>query len=163
MKSEERKRLQELSKEHKAEDGVASAHWAKVAAIEKERKQLLGQVIKEEKLLGDAAFNFQIDSYVQRRSCVLNGPDLRDLKRLETLLRSTPEGHWDHVSLDLGNEAHLSINDGDVYINITHLKDAPKVIEDWGLKVTFKNLEEHKEKLEEDLKMIKVFIKKAKG
>ncbi len=163
MKSEERKRLQELTKENKIVQDANSEHWTKVAAIEKERKQLLGQIIKEEKLLNDAAFNFRIDSYVQQRSCILNGPDEKDFKRLDTLLRSTPEGHWDHVSLDLGSDAHLSINDGEVYINITHLRDVPKVIEEWSLKVTFKNLEEHKAKVEEDLKIIKGFLKKVKN
>ncbi len=164
MNSEEkRNRLVELNKQHKDFEDANSEHWKKMFAIEKERRQLLGEMIKEEKLLSDAVFNFQIDNYVQRRNCILNGPSERDFKKLHTLLRGTPEGNWDHMSLELGNDAHLSINDGEVYINIAHLSNVPKVIAEWSLKVTFKNLEEHKKKIEEDLKMIKGFIKKVTG
>jgi len=159
MKTEMRNRLAEVLKEHKEMDDFASNHWSKVANLETERRQLLSQIIKEEKLLSEATFSFRIDVYIHNRTCALDGPVLREMKGLQQLLKGTPEDNSDYLSLDLG-EGHLSVNDGEVHISINKLEDSQKIIDDWGLKVEYKNLAKHKEKLEEDLKVINTFIRK---
>jgi hypothetical protein len=160
MKTEMRTRLAEVLKEHKEMNDFASNHWNKVASMETERRQLLLQIIKEEKLLSEVTFSFRIDVYIHNRTCVLDGPMMREMKGLQQLLKDTPEDHGDYLSLDLG-DGNLSVNDGEVRISINKLKDVQKIIDDWSLKVEFKNLTTHKEKLVEDLKVVNNFIRKV--
>ena len=162
-KTDIRAKLAEINATHKELDTLSSDHWAKIAKLETERRDLVIQIIKEEKLLSDGIFSFKIESYIQRRSCVLEGPVLREMKKLEQLLNSTPEGGWSTITLDLDKgDSYLTINDNDVFISIQDLANVRKVISDWGLKVEFKNLASHKEKLVKDLKVINNLIKKVK-
>lgn len=158
MKSKERARLSFVLKDIKKMGVFSSAHWEKVTKLEQEQRTLMAQIIKDEKLLSEGIFSFRIDTYVRDRSCALHGPTIyHDMKKLGKLI-----GPTDHFSLDI-DEAYLTVGDGDVYINIHKLKDVQKVIDNLSLKVTFKNLEEERTKIEEDLKMVKGFIKKLKG
>jgi len=156
VKSKERARLSYVIRDIKKMEDSSHDHWEKVSKLEKEKRELMVKIIKDEKLLSKTTFSFRIDTYIRDRSACLYGPSIyHDMKKLGKLIRPT-----DHFSIDL-DEAHLTINDGDIFINISKLKDVQKVIDDLNLNVSYLNLEQEKIKIEEDLKVVKTFIKKV--